>query len=163
MDALISGRPMKLVNGGIHRRCYTYINDAIECVWRIVENPEGICNQKVFNIGSPDNEVSVRGLAELMREIYAEKFLKPGQRLPGIVEVSADDFYGEGYEDSDRRIPDISKARKLLGWEPQWKLKELLEETMQYYLTEYMEYHRTQGSSSVFTHDIVHRALEVIP
>ena len=163
MDALISGRPMKLVNGGLHRRCYTYIDDAIECIGRIIENPEGVCNKKVFNIGTPYNEVSIRGLAELMREIYAEKFLKPGQRLPDIIEVSADDFYGEGYEDSDRRIPDISKARKLLGWEPEWKLKELLEETMRYYLTEYMDCHRSQGRSDLGTHDIFHKALEVIP
>jgi UDP-apiose/xylose synthase len=98
-----------------------------------------------------------------MREIYAEKFLKSGQRLPDIVEVSADDFYGEGYEDSDRRIPDISKARKLLGWEPEWKLKELLEETMLYYLTEYMDCHRSQGRSDLCTHDIFHKAREVIP
>ncbi|HNP60672.1 MAG TPA: hypothetical protein PKM72_07525, partial [Nitrospirales bacterium] len=43
-------------------------------------------------------------------------------------------FYGKGYEDSDRRIPDISKAEALIGWKPQWGLNELLENTMDYYV-----------------------------
>jgi nucleoside-diphosphate-sugar epimerase len=154
---------MKLVNGGLHRRCYTYIDDAIQCILRIVDNHEGVCNRQVFNIGTPYNEIFIRGLAEMMREIYSEKFMKPGQQLPDIILVSSDEFYGEGYEDSDRRIPDISKARNLLGWEPEWKLRDLLEKTMQYYITEYMDYYRAHGRSDNCTHDIVHKALEVIP
>src|SRR5437879_1903743 len=74
MDALIQGGVMKLVDGGEQRRCYTYIDDAIECVYRIVENPGGVCDRQIFNIGSPHNEVSIRQLAEIMREIYAGKF-----------------------------------------------------------------------------------------
>ena len=49
-----------------------------------------------------------------------------------------------GYEDSDRRIPDIVKARTLLGWEPRWKMRELLEVTMRYYVM-----HHTNQSAIV--------------
>lgn len=136
MEALLNGTEMKLVDGGEHRRCYTYIDDAIECIYSIVKNPGDVCNQQIFNIGSPDNEISIRGLAELMREIYHDKFEIPNNLLPGIVEVSAEEFYGKGYDDSDRRIPDISKAQTLLGWEPRYGLYELLELTMQYYVLE---------------------------
>ena len=46
------------------------------------------------------------------------------------MEVDSRDFYGEGYEDSDRRIPDISKAQKLLGWQPKYGLDETIERSM---------------------------------
>jgi dTDP-D-glucose 4,6-dehydratase len=48
-------------------------------------------------------------------------------------------FYGQGYEDSDRRIPDISKARRLLGWEPKYDLVKTLENTIFYYVIEQKE------------------------
>ena len=134
MDALLQGTEMKLVDGGRQRRCYTYIDDAVECTYRIVENPGGVCDRQIFNIGSPHNEVSIRQMAEMMREIYAEKFHSNGAPLPEIVSVSGESFYGKGYDDSDRRIPDITKARTLLGWEPRWGMRDILESTMRYYV-----------------------------
>lgn len=139
MDALLQGTPMKLVDGGKSRRCYTYIDDAIEAIYRICLNSNSVCNQQIFNIGSPQNEISIRQLAILMRKIYEKKFLADGDVLPEITEVSAEEFYGEGYEDSDRRIPDITKAQILLGWEPQWKLQESVLATMNYYSTKFFQ------------------------
>lgn len=137
MEALIEGTEMKLVDGGSQRRCYTYIDDAIECISRIIENPENVCNREIFNIGSPNNEISIKELAELMRSIYAERYKKPDVALPKIVDISAEEFYGEGYEDSDRRIPDIVKVRSLLGWEPKFLVAEMMERTMEYYMSDY--------------------------
>jgi UDP-apiose/xylose synthase len=136
MNALLTGTRMKLVNGGTNQRCYTYIDDAIECSYRIVENRGGVCDRQIFNIGSPHNEVSIRQLAELMREIYSQKFRDADVPLAEIVSVPAEEFYGEGYDDSDRRIPDIAKARTLLGWEPVWNIRDTLETTMRYYVAE---------------------------
>ena len=140
MEALIKGTEMKLVNGGTQRRCYTYIADAIELIYRIIENSGNVCNLEIFNVGSPHNEVSIRNLAEIMRNIYAEQFHQPGTPLSRIIEVSANEFYGEGYDDSDRRIPDIRKARTLLGWEPCYGIEETLKRTMRYYVSEYAEH-----------------------
>jgi UDP-apiose/xylose synthase len=137
MDALLTGSQMKLVNGGVNRRCYTYIDDAIECSYRIVENPNGVCDRQIFNIGSPYNEISIRQMAETMRDIYAGKFREDSTPLPEIVSVPGEEFYGEGYDDSDRRIPDITKARTLLGWEPRWNVQDTLETTMRYYVRDY--------------------------
>jgi len=134
MEALLEGTAMQLVDGGRHRRCYMYIDDAVQCCRRIVENQGGVCDRQTFNIGAPDNEVTIRELAELMREIYAEKYARPEERLAEIVEVSGEEFYGQGYDDSDRRIPDIAKARTLLGWEPQTDVRTTLEKTMAYYV-----------------------------
>ena len=159
MDALINGTQMKLVDGGNHRRCYTYIDDAVECTYRIVENPKGVCDQQIFNIGSPQNEISISQLARLMCKIYAEKFRNALLPLPEIVNVSAHEFYGEGYEDSDRRIPDISKARRLLGWEPKWGLSDMLENTMRYYVSEYVKQIPTDIKSATLEPNIVYNAL----
>jgi UDP-apiose/xylose synthase len=139
MEALILGTRMVLVDGGTHRRCYTYIDDAIECVERIVENPNGVCDGQIFNIGSPANEISIRTLAETMCRIYQREFSVPGVGLPEIVEVSGEEFYGNGYEDSDRRIPDITKAETLLKWGPTTGIDELLDRTMRYYVEAYKE------------------------
>ena len=134
MDALLNGTQMKLVDGGTARRCYTYIDDAVECAYRVVENPGGVCDRQIMNIGSPYNEVSIRQMAEIMREIYSAKFRDPAVKLPEIVSVTGEEFYGQGYDDSDRRIPDIAKVRALLGWEPVWGIHDLLETTMRYYV-----------------------------
>jgi len=134
MGALLRGTLLPLVDGGSHRRCYCYIDDAVDCVSRIVANPGGVCDRQVFNVGAPANETSIRDLAELMRRIYAEKFAGPDDRLPGTEDVPAERFYGRGYDDSDRRIPDISKARALLGWEPVTGLRDMLEKTMATYV-----------------------------
>jgi len=76
-------------------------------------------------------------MAETMCEIYAGKFRRDATPLPAIVSVTGEEFYGEGYDDSDRRIPDITKASTLLGWEPQWGIRETLETTMRYYVEEF--------------------------
>ena len=134
MEALLKGKPLPLVDGGRHRRCYCDIDDAVDCVSRMVANPGGVCDGQVFNVGSPANETSIRDMAKLMRLIYAERFAAPGAAIPGTEDVPAERFYGPGYEDSDRRIPDITKARTLLGWEPRTGLRDLLERTMAYYV-----------------------------
>lgn len=136
MDALLNGTPMKLVNGGSQRRCYTYIDDAVECSYRIVQNPGGVCDRQIFNIGSPLNEISIRQMAQTMSEIYSQQFRDPSVPLPEIVSVPGEEFYGVGYDDSDRRIPDITKARTLLKWEPTWSVRDILETTMRYYVSE---------------------------
>jgi UDP-apiose/xylose synthase len=137
MEALLRGGKIQLVDGGHHRRCYTYIDDAIDCIYRIVENPGGVCDREIFNVGSTHNEVTIREMAELMLDIYQTHFKVEDIPLPEIVEVTADEFYGHGYEDSDRRIPDNRKARTLLGWEPVWTMRPLLMQTMAYYVHEY--------------------------
>jgi nucleoside-diphosphate-sugar epimerase len=124
---------MRLVNGGHQRRTYTYIDDAVDCILHIIENPAGVCDQEIFNIGSPGNEVSIRDLACKMRELYQCRWWDGKQPLPKLVEVSGEEFYGQGYDDSDRRIPDITKATTLLGWKPQYDLDETIEHSMAYW------------------------------
>ena len=143
MNALLYGTPMKLVDGGTNFRAYTYIDAAVDCIVRILENPNGNCDRQIFNIGKPDNEVTIAEMAELMKEVFNEHFREEGDPDPEIISVSAEEFYGKGYEDCDRRIADISKAQSLLGWEPQYDTREGIRKTMEYFV----EKHRAKQTA----------------
>jgi UDP-apiose/xylose synthase len=134
MNALLYGTPIKLVNGGGNYRAYTYIDDAVECIVRIIDNCGGVCDRQIFNIGTPENEVTIKELAHKMCSIFDKHFRQPGDPYPEIVSVSGEEFYGKGYEDCDRRIPDVSKARKLVGWRSKHDLDSVLFHTMKYFV-----------------------------
>ena len=130
MSALLYDHEIHLVNGGTNRRAFTYIEDAIDGIERIVADPDRFENE-IVNIGSPSNETTIAGLAELMCEIYEE--LSPVGGTPEITTVPGEEYYGEGYADVERRVPDVEKLRDS-GWEPTYGLRELLEETISYYV-----------------------------
>lgn len=132
MAALIDKEPMQLVDGGTARRTITSIHEGVDAVIKVLENPTKSQNE-AFNIGNRGNEVSMRELAELMRDIYAEITSDATYKNHPIIEISNDEFYGEGYEDCDRRLPNIDKAREKLGWNPKIDLREIMIETMQSY------------------------------
>ncbi|NLE02875.1 MAG: bifunctional UDP-4-keto-pentose/UDP-xylose synthase [Fibrobacter sp.] len=136
MNALLSSTSLRLVNGGKNRRVFTYIDDAIDALIAIIKRPENSQNQ-IFNIGNPANEISISELATRMIEIYTD--INPVSRPVkyGLQNVSAEEFYGCGYDDSDRRVPDISKAEKLLQWRPSIDLDTALNKTVQWYYQEY--------------------------
>ena len=136
MEALLFDRPLKLVDKGKNRRCFTYIDDAIDAIMAIIREPEKTRGQ-IFNVGSPGNECSIRELAFRMKDIYCTITGKNYKDCGKIINVSSERFYGKGYEDSNRRVPDIAKAKKLLGWSPTVGLDEALTKTITAYLREY--------------------------
>ena len=138
MAALLDGTPMQLVDGGHARRTIVSIDAATRATLQILARPEQAQNQ-FFNIGNRDNELSMRELAELMRICYAELTGLEGAREHPIVDISAQDFYGEGYEDCDRRMPDLSNASRLLEWKPLDDAKTTLIAAMSYYIDRFAE------------------------
>ena len=72
-----------------------------------------------------------------MRRLYAENSDDPSYNDHPIVSVSREKFYGSGYEDCDRRVPNLDKAKKLLGWEPKISLEDTMRETIKYYYDHY--------------------------
>jgi nucleoside-diphosphate-sugar epimerase len=131
---LMHGDPIRLVDGGAQKRCFTYVDDGIDGLMKIIENKDDVCNGQIFNIGNPGNEATVRELARKIRDIYASYPTNKGRTIPDIVEVSSGDFYGKGYQDMNRRVPSIKKAREILGWEPTVDLDTALRKTVEYYL-----------------------------
>jgi nucleoside-diphosphate-sugar epimerase len=145
MNGLLYGTPMQLVDGGVNFRAYTYIDDAVDCIVRIIENPNGSCDRQIFNIGTPENEVTIKELAHKMVDIFDKHFRQEGDPHPEIKDVSSEDFYGKGYEDCDRRIPDVSKARTLLDWNSKHDLDSVLFNTMKYFVDK----HRAKQAATV--------------
>jgi UDP-apiose/xylose synthase len=80
------------------------------------ENPKR-ANGHIFNVGNPHNEVTVRELAELMTDVYCKV---SGQPRPAVatIDVTSQEFYGVGYDDSDKRIPDMTIIKRQLGMLP---------------------------------------------
>ncbi len=136
MEALLENKPLRLVDGGTNRRTFTFVEDAVDAVMGVLNNPAEARGQ-AFNIGDPRNEVSVAELADMMIDLYRE--LRPESRGWELhtVSVSGREFYGEGYDDSDRRVPDITKAHRLLKWKPKTPLRDALKTTIAYYIEHY--------------------------
>ncbi|XP_029117745.2 UDP-D-apiose/UDP-D-xylose synthase 2 isoform X4 [Elaeis guineensis] len=127
---LLRREPLKLVDGGQSQRTFVYIKDAIEAVLLMIENPAR-ANGQIFNVGNPNNEVTVKQLAEMMTEVYSKVSGEPLLKVHTI-DVSSKEFYGEGYDDSDKRILDMTIINKQLGWSPKTLLWDLLESTLTY-------------------------------
>ena len=128
-------RPIKLVDGGNQKRSFTYIDDAIECLLTILENKDGRATRRIFNIGNPDNCVSIRDLAERTIRI-AQEFpaLRDAAKGTEIVEVSAGEYYGKYYQDIQVRVPAIEAAKRDLGWRPRTDMDTAIRRTIDFYV-----------------------------
>jgi UDP-apiose/xylose synthase len=129
--ALLDRKPLPLVDGGTARRTFLAVEEAVQALARMLEKPFAAKNQ-VFNLGNPANETDIRGLAERMRRAAAEVAGDPSYLSLPLTDVTAKEFYGEGYADSDRRMPRIGKAMGLLGWEPREGLDSILRRTLEH-------------------------------
>jgi UDP-apiose/xylose synthase len=134
MSALMRGEALPLVGGGHQRRSFVSIADFVEALVRVVDRPTA-CRQQILNLGNPENELSVRALAEALVDVYAARV--PGAPWARFRDVTADELYGPGYDDSEQRIPDITKARRLLSWQPTTTLDEMLPGIVDDYVARY--------------------------
>jgi len=134
---LLMKRPLSLVDGGHQKRCFTYVDDGIDALMKILENRNDCCRSEIINIGNPENECSVRDLACLLKGIF---MAHPQHRDDGsfseITDASSELYYGKGYQDILSRKPNIDKARRLLGWSPVIGLEESLRKTLDAFLEE---------------------------
>ncbi|MEJ2673305.1 MAG: bifunctional UDP-4-keto-pentose/UDP-xylose synthase [Deltaproteobacteria bacterium] len=134
---LIQREPIKLVDGGYQKRCFTFVEDGIDCLMRIIENPAGAADGQIFNIGNPKNEASVKELAHLLRDLFKKHPDHAHDEVYSeIAETPHEKYYGAGYQDITTRTPAITKARELLGWEPRTDLTTSLKITLDAFLEE---------------------------
>ncbi len=134
MDAILYEKDIQLVDGGQQRRAFTYISDCIDALLRIIFDETSVSKRQIYNIGNPESELSVQEFAELMIDIYKENWWDQKKRLPEMITVSGEEFYGKGYEDCLRRIPKIDKIREHLGWEPKVDLRETVFKCMEAFI-----------------------------
>lgn len=132
---ILRGEAIQLVNGGQQRRTLIDIDDGIEALIKIIANENDCASQRIFNIGNPNNDISIVELAELLIEQiktypkYADK-----ARQTQLEKVTADDYYGRGYQDVERRVASIKNAQNYLNWRPTTDIKTSLKKILDYYL-----------------------------
>lgn len=132
---IILGEPINLVDGGNQRRSFTYLEDGIDCLMKIIENKNGCADGGIFNIGNPANDLSVKELAYQLRDMVKTypQYTDRAEKCQ-IVGVTSEDFYGSGYQDIVTRVPSIRRATEILGWKPVTGIDEALKKTLDFYL-----------------------------
>ena len=129
------GLPIRLVDGGRQRRSFTYVDDAIDCLLRIIENKDGCASRQIFNIGNPNSDVSVADLAKAIVEGF--RSIPEYAHLADTAQietVAADVYYGQYYQDIQVRVPAINAAREKLGWTPTTDFNTAIRKTLQYHV-----------------------------
>jgi nucleoside-diphosphate-sugar epimerase len=131
---ILSGRPVTLVNGGAQQRSFTYISDGIAALMAIIGNERG-ANGRIFNIGNPANNVSIKELARLVIDVMKNitSFRDAAERATLTVKP-AEEYYGNGYDDMQNRVPSIQAIGEALGWAPRIPLREAVEKTIRSYV-----------------------------
>jgi nucleoside-diphosphate-sugar epimerase len=124
---MVRGEPIKLVDGGRQKRAFTYIDDGIDALMKIIDNRGRVSSGKIYNVGNPRNNYSVRELAEMMLKLardYPE--YRDNAKKVKIVNTTAAQYYGKGYQDVQNRVPRIAGTTKDLGWKPRVGMREAL-------------------------------------
>ena len=110
---------IRLVDGGRQRRTFTDVRDGTDALLRILENRGGKASGKIYNVGNPANDCSIRDLAEHMLGIACENTeLRERASRIRLLDVPAEEYYGEGYQDILTRVPRIDNTIADLGWKP---------------------------------------------
>jgi UDP-4-amino-4-deoxy-L-arabinose formyltransferase/UDP-glucuronic acid dehydrogenase (UDP-4-keto-hexauronic acid decarboxylating) len=134
---LVEGTPIQLIDGGAQKRCFTDVSEGVECLYRIIENKDGNCDGQIINIGNPDNEISIKELAEMLVEKFQQHPLcSKFPPFTGFCEIESRSYYGVGYEDVQHRKPSIRNAQRLLNWTPTVGLEQSVEQTLDFFLRE---------------------------
>ncbi len=128
------GEQIHLVDGGAQRRSFTDILDAMNALMTIIDNPGGIANGRIYNIGNPDNNYSIREIATMMLAI-AGKFPEWSESASRVkmIDVAAESYYGSGYQDMTNRRPQIDTTSADLHWQPRVGMEETLASLFEYY------------------------------
>ena len=133
INNLINNQDMVLVNGGLQSRSFTFLDDGIEALIKIIQADPEKLNGKIFNIGNPDGNLTIKELANIMVKIYNEISDKPYKGK--VIEKSETDFYGKGYEDVPTRVPCNAEAKKHLEWIPKTNINKAIRITIESFLS----------------------------
>lgn len=124
---------VKLVGGGEQRRSFTWIGDGTDALMLLIRNENGHADSRIFNIGNPNNNYSIRELTEIiideMKEFpsFREKAMNAKLSI-----VTPESYYSDTYDDTKNRVPSISNIMSL-GWKPVVSLREAVRMTLRAY------------------------------
>ena len=111
----LAGRPLTVFGDGTQSRCFCHVHDVVRGLADLMERED--LYGEIFNIGTQE-EVTITGLAEKVCEVVGSNST--------ITYVPYDEAYEPGFEDMHRRMPDITKIRETIGWEPKRTLEQIV-------------------------------------
>jgi UDP-glucose 4-epimerase len=117
----LEGHALSVFGDGEQRRSFCHVRDTIEALMALLDHPAAV--GQVFNVGAPQ-EITINGLAALVLDLTGSR--------SDVVHVPYDDAYEYGFEDMQRRFPDIAKIRALTGWEPSRTIEQIVDDVVRY-------------------------------
>ena len=115
VKSALKNEPLTVFGDGTQSRCFGHVLDIVEGLTKLPENPD--CFGQVINIGN-NEEVTMTRLAEKAIEMTGSK--------SSIRYISYDEAYGAGFEDMQRRVPNLAKANRLIGYQPTRTLNDII-------------------------------------
>ncbi|MFZ5516362.1 MAG: GDP-mannose 4,6-dehydratase [Candidatus Zhuqueibacterota bacterium] len=125
----LKGEPITVYGSGKQIRCFTYVSDVVDAIINLAYNAEAV--GQIFNVGNTES-ISINDLAVKVKEMTNSS--------SEIVHIPYDQAYEEGFEDMTIRVPDLSKIKTLIGYQPSVQLTEILENVIEYFTNERLRY-----------------------
>ncbi len=122
VQSALLGKPISIYGDGTQSRSFTYVLDVVDAVIKLMAEPRA--EGEIFNVGN-DHEVTIKDLALKVKEMTGSK--------SELEYVPYEKAYGPGFEDMERRCPNISKVRKLIGFEPKYNLDAIIQSVIDYF------------------------------
>ena len=117
VSAALANKPLSVYGGGDQIRCFCHVDDVVRALLLVMDSEQAI--GQVFNVGN-NQQISIMELAKKVIEIT--------NSLSKIEKIAYEDAYPDGFEDMQRRVPDISKIKQALGWTPEINLDQIIKD-----------------------------------
>jgi UDP-glucose 4-epimerase len=117
VSAALKNEPLSVYGSGDQIRCFCHVADAVRGLLLVMDSEQAV--GQVFNIGNSE-QISIMALAQKVIAVTGSK--------SKIEKIAYEQAYPQGFEDMQRRVPDISKIDKILGWQPQINLEQIIKD-----------------------------------
>ena len=117
VSSALKNEPLSVYGSGDQIRCFCHVTDAVRGLLLVMDSDKAV--GEVFNVGN-DQQISIMELAKKVIEITGSK--------SSIEKIAYENAYPQGFEDMQRRVPDISKIKQVLGWTPEINLKQIIKD-----------------------------------
>ncbi len=115
VNAALKNQSLSVYGSGDQIRCFCHVTDAVKALLLVMDSDKAV--GQVFNVGN-NSQISIIELAKKVIEVTGSK--------SRIEKISYEKAYPEGFEDMQRRVPDISKIKRILGWSPEINLDQII-------------------------------------
>jgi UDP-glucose 4-epimerase len=117
VSAALKNEPLSVYGSGDQIRCFCHVDDAVRALLLVMDSDKAV--GEVFNVGN-NQQISIMELARKVIEITGSKST--------IEKIAYEEAYPAGFEDMQRRVPDISKIKRVLGWAPEINLDQIIKD-----------------------------------